>query len=72
MSIPANLYADGEMQYFPKHWDEETKQLIRFMIFEAYNAGNIVGYDLGKGTGSDLAVGLLVDVIEKLQKKRGF
>jgi hypothetical protein len=69
LNIPANKYADGEMEYFPAHWDEQTKQLVRFMIFEAYNVGYISGYDLGKGTGSSLAVGLLVDVIEKLQKK---
>lgn len=34
-----NEYADGEMQYMPEHFDEQTKLLVRFMIQEAFQAG---------------------------------
>jgi hypothetical protein len=67
---PAVLYADQEMQYFPAHWDEQTRQLVRFMLTEAYNAGHNTGYELGMGTGEGVAVGMLYDVIERLQKAR--
>lgn len=69
MNIPAKNYADSEMVYFPEHWDDQTKKLVRFMIVEAFQTGYNTGYDLGKGTGSGVAVGMLYDVIERLQKK---
>lgn len=70
MSVAASKYADSEMVYFPQHWDEQTKQLVRFMIVEAYNAGHLIGYGLGQGTGTGVAVQLLYEVIEKLQETK--
>lgn len=65
--VKAQLYADKEVRYFPKHFDDQTKQLVRFMISEAYATGHNSGYEIGFRTGQDVSVGLLNDVIGKLQ-----
>lgn len=65
--IPGKIYAESERQYFPAHWDEKTRELVEFMIFEGYNAGYRQGYELGQGTGKGEAINLITDVIEKLQ-----
>lgn len=69
-NVPASKYAESEMEHFPQNWDEQTRQLVRFMIFEAYNSGHTTGYNLGEGTGRGIACQLLYDAIEKLQKVR--
>jgi hypothetical protein len=61
-------YADSEEFYFPAHWDRETKQLVRFMLMEAFNGGSNQGFEIGRKKESEIAINLLNDVIEKMTK----
>lgn len=38
--MKAHNYAHEEEKYFPKHWDDEARTLVKFMLVEAWNAGN--------------------------------
>lgn len=62
-------YVNEESKYFPEEWDDETRKLVRFMIQEAFQAGQNLGYDLGVGTGKGVSISLLNDAIEYLQGK---
>jgi hypothetical protein len=39
-----SVYAETESKFFPAHWDEQTRALVKFMIQEAYQAGKNDGY----------------------------
>lgn len=64
---PAVEYANAESQYFPIHWDEQTKGLVSFMIREAYQSGHTSGYDLGKERKvfSNYPYSILFDAIQR-------
>jgi hypothetical protein len=61
--INAVDYADSEKKFFPKHWDEQTVSLVRFMLLEAYNAGTTAGISLGLNR----SVGQLKEVIKTME-----
>lgn len=60
----------SEMKHYPLHWDDQTRSLVSFMLMEAFRSGRQIGYELGKGTGQGIAVGMLHDVIAKLQEQK--
>lgn len=68
MALIANNYVDGQMAYFPEQIDEQTKRIVRFMIFEAYNEGYKTGFDFGKSNGKRIAIEAINEAIEKLLK----
>jgi hypothetical protein len=63
-------FSDAEEKHFPSHWDDETKQLVRFMLMEAFNNGSNQGFEIGRNQGFEVSTNLLNDVINRLTKKK--
>jgi hypothetical protein len=71
----AAAYVDSEIKYLPAHFDEQTKELIRFMLLEAFNAGvNNYGYKSGLNRGFELSASAIQQqkeiMLERLEEKK--
>lgn len=59
------LYADSEVQCFPRTWDDKTRQLVRFMILEAFIAGSSAGHEAGLNKAFEIASAKVEELRER-------
>jgi hypothetical protein len=70
MSQEAKDYVEAETKFFPVHFSQKEKDLIRFMILEAFNAGMNRGFDKGMIRECEIAADIAADRLQQLKNRQ--